>query len=51
MRCDSLGLQIERVTATRKLFELIDLNDDGLVTVDEFVVMGLNQTRFTRKSK
>ena len=29
----------------RKLFELIDLNDDGLITVDEFVLTGLNQIK------
>eukprot|EP00438_Fugacium_kawagutii_P017911 Skav201928 [mRNA] locus=scaffold3992:314895:315915:+ [translate_table: standard] len=38
-------LEIERMQAARKLFELTDLNDDGYITVDEFVVMGLNQTR------
>eukprot|EP00438_Fugacium_kawagutii_P034440 Skav216668 [mRNA] locus=scaffold930:108215:109202:- [translate_table: standard] len=38
-------LEKERMQAARKLFELTDLNDDGYITVDEFVVMGLNQTR------
>eukprot|EP00438_Fugacium_kawagutii_P035413 Skav222079 [mRNA] locus=scaffold4586:100547:105563:- [translate_table: standard] len=38
-------LEIERMQAAKKLFELTDLNDDGYITVDEFVLMGLNQTR------
>ena len=40
--CD---LQLERLQAARKLFELTDLNDDGLISVDEFALMGLNQTK------
>eukprot|EP00438_Fugacium_kawagutii_P035154 Skav230708 [mRNA] locus=scaffold715:453:977:+ [translate_table: standard] len=39
------ALENERMQAARKLFELTDLNDDGYITVDEFVLMGLNQTK------
>lgn len=35
----------ERATATRLIFQLTDLDGDGLITVDEFVLMGLNQTK------
>lgn len=31
--------------AARKLFELTDLDDDGYITLDEFVPMGSNQTK------
>mmetsp|Transcript_13539 Transcript_13539/g.16268 ORF Transcript_13539/g.16268 Transcript_13539/m.16268 type:complete len:177 (-) Transcript_13539:174-704(-) len=44
-------LEIERMQAARKLFELTDLNDDGYITVDEFVLMGLNQTRAHAEKK
>ena len=43
MRGDAL--QKERATATRLIFQLTDLDGDGLITVDEFVLMGLNQTK------
>lgn len=38
-------LKMERIQAARKLFDLMDLNGDGQITVDEFVIMGLNQTK------
>eukprot|EP00438_Fugacium_kawagutii_P028781 Skav233334 [mRNA] locus=scaffold2479:164088:164267:- [translate_table: standard] len=37
--------------AAKKLFELTDLNDDGYITVDEFVLMGLNQTKAHAEKK
>eukprot|EP00438_Fugacium_kawagutii_P003525 Skav200670 [mRNA] locus=scaffold1967:57134:57667:+ [translate_table: standard] len=38
-------LETERMQAAKKLFELTDLDDDGYITVDDFVLMGLNQTK------
>ena len=31
--------------AAKKLFQLTDLNGDGLITPEEFALMGLNQTK------
>ena len=41
----------ERLAASKKLFELTDLNGDGLITVDEFALMGLNQTKVHAEKK
>eukprot|EP00435_Cladocopium_sp_Y103_P011294 s1980_g2.t4 len=38
-------LETKRLETARKLFELADLNGDGLLSVDEFSEMGLNQTK------
>ena len=45
------GFEKERNAASKKLFELTDLNGDGLITVDEFAVMGLNQTKVHAEKK
>lgn len=39
------NLETKRLETARKLFELADLNGDGLLSVDEFSEMGLNQTK------
>jgi len=43
IRCDEP--EKDRIQAVRKLFELTDLEKDGLIDVDEFVEMGLRQAR------
>ena len=43
LRCDEP--EKDRIQAVRKLFELTDLEKDGLIDVDEFVEMGLRQAR------
>ena len=45
------GFEKERNVASKKLFELTDLNGDGLITVDEFALMGLNQTKVHAEKK
>ena len=43
VRCDQPEKQ--RIYAVRKLFELLDFDNDGRITVDDFVLMGLHQTK------
>ena len=47
IRCDEP--EKDRIQAVRKLFELNDLDNDGLIDVDEFVEMGLRQARMHGK--
>eukprot|EP00438_Fugacium_kawagutii_P032847 Skav216106 [mRNA] locus=scaffold1946:38554:39072:+ [translate_table: standard] len=44
-------LEIQRMQSAKKLFELTDLNDDGYITVDEFVLMGVNQMKAHAEKK
>ena len=37
--------------AAKKLFQLTDLNGDGLITPEEFALMGLNQTKAHAEKK
>ena len=39
------ALEKQRIEAARKLFYLTDLNGDGLITADEFALMGLCKTK------
>ena len=41
----------ERMEAAKKLFQLTDLNGDGLITPEEFALMGLNQTKAHAEKK
>ena len=43
-------LEMERLQAARQLFELTDLNGDGVVSVEEFALMGLLQTKVHSES-
>ena len=43
-------LEIERLQAARQLFELTDLNGDGFISVEEFALMGLLQTKVHSES-
>ena len=40
-----IELEMERAEAAQQLFELTDLNNDGLISMNEFVVMQVNQTK------
>mmetsp|Transcript_23423 Transcript_23423/g.50972 ORF Transcript_23423/g.50972 Transcript_23423/m.50972 type:complete len:176 (+) Transcript_23423:65-592(+) len=44
-------LEIERLQAARQLFELTDLNGDGFISVEEFALMGLLQTKVHSEKK
>eukprot|EP00435_Cladocopium_sp_Y103_P049502 s1614_g14.t4 len=44
-------LEMERLQAARQLFELTDLNGDGLISVEEFALMGLLQTKEKKMTK
>ena len=46
-----LVLEQERMEAAKKLFQLTDLNGDGLITPEEFALMGLNQTKAHAEKK
>lgn len=43
IRCDAP--EKDRTYAFRRVFELTDLDNDGRITVDDFVLVGLYQTR------
>ena len=44
-------LEQDRIEAGKKLFQLTDLNGDGLITPEEFALMGLNQTKAHAENK
>ena len=39
------ALEKQRIESVRKLFQLTDLNGDGLITAQEFALMGLYKTK------
>ena len=45
--CDEA--QKELIHACRKLFELTDVDGDGLISLEDFVLMGLHQTKLHDK--
>ena len=44
-------LEQGRIETGKKLFQLTDLNGDGLITPEEFALMGLNQTKAHAEKK